>query len=416
NDTARANFLTSMTGLVETYSLDGLDIDWEYPGSTKGNKCNDVDAENDTPNFLLFLQDLRKELTDEKLITMAVRVEPFDVNGAPSDVTEFAKVVDYAHLMQYDINGGWNTTTGPNAPLEFEPGQGAAFSFASAIEAWTSKGWPANQLTAGIPFYGRATTATEDMTQEPVTQYKSQSTTVPPGDEEDIPWEDVCAGNGLVNSGFWQWKYLRSPEVLPTANTTASPWVRNWDDVTKTPWLYNTENKTFISYDDPESIQYKVDYAASKGLAGLMVWAMYMDTPDAELLTVLQSFSSDGSSSSSSSSNDEKIPIPSEDKKPSSSSKSSSSSSSSTTSSKKAKETEPAEKDLLVAKNSDLGDECATEGEYKCVSSDEPGPGYLFCVHGSWLELSCASGTVCDTSAGMMVCNWATTEIALDDE
>ncbi|KAJ1811374.1 hypothetical protein LPJ75_004120, partial [Coemansia sp. RSA 2598] len=295
NETSRANFLSSMVDLVSTYNLDGVDIDWEYPGSDKGNTCNDVDAANDTPNFLLFLQDLRKELTNEKLITMAVRVETFEINGAPSDVSEFAKVVDYAHLMQYDINGGWNAETGPNAPLEFESGKGAQVSFASAIEAWTSNGWPANQLTAGIAFYGRATTATEDMTKEPVTQYKSQSNVVPLGDKEDAPWADTCAGTGEVNSGFWQWKHLRDQGVLTSPDTAASPWIRNWDNTTQTPWLYNPDTMMFISYDDPESIQLKMDYAASKGLGGLMVWAMYMDTPDAELLTVLQSFSSNGS-------------------------------------------------------------------------------------------------------------------------
>ncbi|KAJ2852865.1 hypothetical protein J3B02_003395, partial [Coemansia erecta] len=290
--TARANFLTSMTDFVSKYNLDGVDIDWEYPGSTKGNTCNTVDSANDTPNFLLFLKDLREKLADQKLITMAVRVETFEINEVPSDVSEFAKVVDYAHLMQYDINGGWNTETGPNAPLEFEPGKGAQFSFASAIDAWTTNGWPANQLTAGIAFYGRATNATEDMTAEPVTQYKSQSSIVPLGDKEDAPWADTCAGTGEVNSGFWQWKHLRDQGVLTSPDTAASPWIRNWDDTTKTPWLFNPETKIFISYDDPESIKLKVDYAASKGLGGLMVWAMYMDTPDAELLTVLQSFSS----------------------------------------------------------------------------------------------------------------------------
>ncbi|KAJ1807788.1 hypothetical protein LPJ56_004844, partial [Coemansia sp. RSA 2599] len=159
---------------------------------------------------------------------------------------------------------------------------------------WTSNGWPASQLTAGIAFYGRATTATEDMAKEPVTQYKSQSNVVPLGDKEDAPWADTCAGTGEVNSGFWQWKHLRDQGVLSSPDTAASPWIRNWDNTTQTPWLYNPDTMMFISYDDPESIQLKMDYAASKGLGGLMVWAMYMDTPDAELLTVLQSFSSEG--------------------------------------------------------------------------------------------------------------------------
>ncbi|KAJ1932731.1 hypothetical protein EC988_009357, partial [Linderina pennispora] len=121
NPTTRTTLLNSMTDYVKNMNLDGIDIDWEYPGRM-GNNCNVIDAANDTPNFLKFLQDLRAKFdstfgTRQKLITMAVRVEPFDVNGAPSaDVSGFAKVVDFANLMQYDINGGWNPQTGPNAP------------------------------------------------------------------------------------------------------------------------------------------------------------------------------------------------------------------------------------------------------------------------------------------------------------
>ncbi|KAJ1931372.1 hypothetical protein EC988_009810, partial [Linderina pennispora] len=121
NPTTRSTLLTSMVNHVRDFNLDGIDIDWEYPGRL-GNNCNVVDAANDTPNFLKFLQDLRAQFdstfgTRKKLINLAVRVQPFDVNGAPSaDVSAFAKVVDYANLMQYDINGGWNPQTGPNAP------------------------------------------------------------------------------------------------------------------------------------------------------------------------------------------------------------------------------------------------------------------------------------------------------------
>ncbi|KAJ2364692.1 hypothetical protein IW150_006412, partial [Coemansia sp. RSA 2607] len=286
--TARTAFLTNMVNFVKTYNLDGLDIDWEYPGRA-GAACNKFDAANDTPNYLAFLQDLRKQLTTEfssatKLITMAVRVDTFEINGVPSDVSEFAKVVDYVHLMQYDINGAWMDTTGPNAPLNFETGKGYQVSFASAIDAWTSKGWPASQMTAGMPFYGRAVTSAVDMTLDPTNQYQTLVKTIPQGDSEDLTWSDTCDGtNGFA--GNWQWKHLLDQGVLSDPLTAASPWVRQWDDVSQTPWLFNPKTKIFISYDDPKSIQAKVDYAASKGLAGTMVWSMNMENSNNHLLS-----------------------------------------------------------------------------------------------------------------------------------
>ncbi|KAI7823436.1 chitinase [Kickxella alabastrina] len=291
----RSTMVTSMVNYVKTNNLDGIDIDWEYPGRL-GNTCNIFDTANDTPNFLVFLQELRAAFDStfgprQKLITLAVRVEPFDVTGGPSkDIAAFAKVVDYANLMQYDINGGWNAETGPNAPFNFEQGKGAPLSFVTAIDSWTGAGWPAVQLTAGIGYYGRSTTAKVDMTKDPNNQYQPQESVVPLGDSEDAAWYDACAGT-TSNSGTWMWKHLRDQGVLSSPSTAAAPWVRQWDPVSQTPWLFNPTTKQFISYDDPQSIKIKVDYAAAKGLGGTMVWSMNMDYND-ELLSVVNSFGS----------------------------------------------------------------------------------------------------------------------------
>ncbi|KAJ2076213.1 hypothetical protein GGH13_000035 [Coemansia sp. S155-1] len=290
---ARLTLISSMVTYVKANNLDGIDIDWEYPGRL-GDNCNVFDVVNDTPNYLAFLQDLRAALTavfgaGQKLITLAVRVQPFEVNSVPSkDVSAFAKVVDYANLMQYDINGGWNNVTGPNAPLNFQQGEGLQVSFASAINDWIGAGFPANQLTAGIGFYGRSTIALQDMTKDPTNQYQPQSQVVPLGDSEDAPWYDACAGS-TANSGVWQWKHLRDQGVLTSPNTAAAPWVRQWDSVSQTPWLFNPSTKQFISYDDPQSLQIKIDYASSKGLAGAMIWSVNMDYSN-ELLDVVRTF------------------------------------------------------------------------------------------------------------------------------
>ncbi|KAI8319794.1 chitinase [Martensiomyces pterosporus] len=293
-------FIKNVVSYIKENNLDGIDIDWEYPGRV-GNKCNAIDKQNDTPNFLKLLQGLRKSMDSaygagKKLITLAVRVEPFDGPSGPStDVSAFAKAVDHANLMQYDINGGWANVTGPNAPFKFEKGKGEQLSFVSAIDAWTKAGWPAKQLTAGLGFYGRSTTALGDMTTDKNNMYQRQLTNVPLGDKEDANWYDSCAG-ASANSGTWQWKNLRSQGVLTGPETAAPPWVRMWDEKTQTPWLFNPQTKIFISYDDPKSLQVKVNYAAEKGLAGVMIWSMNMDY-NGELLKVATSFQGGGDGS-----------------------------------------------------------------------------------------------------------------------
>ncbi|KAJ2830440.1 hypothetical protein IWW50_000284 [Coemansia erecta] len=301
NEASRTALVSSIVDTIGTNKLDGVDILWEYPGRA-GSSCYAFDANNDTPNYLTFLQSLREQLnlkfsSDKKLITVGVPVEPFNLKSGPStDVSGFAKAVDYAHLMPFGNNGGWQNTTAPNAPFNFEANKGAPYSFVSAIDAWTTAGWPADQLTGGISFSGRSAVTVMSMADEPTNQYQKQFSKPSQGDPEDDYWKDPCTGDMSV-SGQWQYKYLRSLGKLSTPTTAASTIVRQWDDISKTPWLFNSTDNTFYSYDDQQSIKVKVDYAASKGMAGTMVWLLHMDYQN-ELLGAINGNSSTSSTSS----------------------------------------------------------------------------------------------------------------------
>ena len=79
---------------------------WEYPGN-QGIGCN-VISPNDTANFLEFLKELRQDPTGQKLVlTAAAPISPWrGADGNPSaDVSEFAKLLDYVAIMNYDISG-----------------------------------------------------------------------------------------------------------------------------------------------------------------------------------------------------------------------------------------------------------------------------------------------------------------------
>ena len=85
-------------------------------------------------------------------------------------------------------------------------------------------------------------------------------------------------------SGIWRYSSLRSEGVLTSPTKAAAPWIRQWDKVSQTPWLFNPKTKIFISYDDPQSIAVKVKYAKSKNLGGVMVWSVDEDSDNGELL------------------------------------------------------------------------------------------------------------------------------------
>jgi chitinase len=101
----RATFVANILRAYNAYNLDGIDIDWEYPG-TSGAAGNAVSSA-DSANYLLLFQDMRAALPSTALITSATQVWPWaGANGNPlSDVSAFAKVIDWILIMNYDIWG-----------------------------------------------------------------------------------------------------------------------------------------------------------------------------------------------------------------------------------------------------------------------------------------------------------------------
>lgn len=105
NTAGRSKLCQSILGAYQTFNLDGIDIDWEYPNApgAPGN----VQDSNDSENFVKFLKKLRKTLPPTARITAAVSDLPFaGKDGQPmTDVSGFAEVLDWVLLMNYDVFG-----------------------------------------------------------------------------------------------------------------------------------------------------------------------------------------------------------------------------------------------------------------------------------------------------------------------
>ena len=133
---------------------------WEYPTSS-GVGCN-TKSNNDTANFLSFLQELRKDSFGSKLIiSLAVTLKPFmgpDGLTPLTNVSAFTDVVDWLAIMNYDDWGDWSASVGPNSPLNDSCAATAnqAGSALSAAKAWIAAGAPANQILLGVPAYGHS--------------------------------------------------------------------------------------------------------------------------------------------------------------------------------------------------------------------------------------------------------------------
>ncbi|KAJ1980232.1 hypothetical protein H4R34_002530 [Dimargaris verticillata] len=290
NPGSRDRFIDNIIQFVNQYGIDGVDIDWEHPGRM-GMECNIIDPQNDADNYLTFLKLLRQRMDKEygtsgsqrKLLTMAVRVEPFDgPNGPLKDVSAFAQYVDFVNVMAYDIYGSWSKTTGPNAPF-YTVGD-FPYSFTQSADAWLKAKFPRNKLVMGVPFYGRSSIATNPMRDN--TMMVPKEKTVPQGDQDDARWAEPCPGSEMVFSTVWQWRNLRAQGALISPEQAGPGWTRHWDQKSQTPWLYRAADKTFVSYDDPKSLNIKVNHVKHNNLRGVMAWDLHQD--NGELLDVIQ--------------------------------------------------------------------------------------------------------------------------------
>ncbi|WVQ84655.1 hypothetical protein IAT38_006810 [Cryptococcus sp. DSM 104549] len=284
SSSSRSNFVSNIVEWYDKYDLDGIDIDWEYPG-TSGADGNAVSS-SDSANFLLFLQALRSALPSDAIITTATQVWPFaDTDGNPmSDVSAFADVIDWILIMNYDVWGS-STTPGANAPLSDGCGnstQPLANAYA-AVASWTAAGMPAKQITLGVPAYGYLQEST-------ATQLKDRRSlqTLPPHKRaleasRRASYVTVQNEDGGTSDGQVMWDHLVSQGALELSGSSyigAGGFTRHWDSCSSTPWLKSTSSGQIITYDDPESMNLKGQFAAQSGLRGCNVFSIDGDYTD----------------------------------------------------------------------------------------------------------------------------------------
>jgi chitinase len=256
--TTRETFANSAVDFLRKYQFDGVDLDWEYPvsGGLPGNSYRPEDKQN----YTKLLQTIRQKLdaagaADGKtyLLTIASGAGPSFIQN--TELSAIAQTVDWINIMTYDMNGGWQTQSGHNAPLYYDPAAGSAnlpnastFNVDAAVTAYFAAGVPANKLVLGVPFYGRGWAGCPAAGNG---QYQNCTGTAQAG-----TWE-----NGAFDFYDLEANYIGK-----------NGYTRYWNDTAKVPYLYNAANKTFISYDDADSIGYKVSYLKTNGLAGAMFW------------------------------------------------------------------------------------------------------------------------------------------------
>ncbi len=241
---------------MKEHNFDGIDLDWEYPGIPGGGIAASPD---DKKNFTRLLQVLREMLADYEqqtgqhyLLTIAAGAyQPCADNMELPLISE--KYLDFINLMTYDM-GSSSKTTGHHTNLfapSFNPDD---YCVEKAVAIYRKAGVPLNKIVIGAAFYGHSWQGVPDENNGLNQQAETNGGTF--HDYRDI------VENFIKNENY----------------------TRYWDEQAKAPYLFDGDR--FVSYDDRQSLECKVQYVKEKKLGGIMYFIHHADR-NGELLNVL---------------------------------------------------------------------------------------------------------------------------------
>jgi chitinase len=267
----RKKFVESAIRFIQEYKLDGMDMDWEYPGMLgAGNPYIPEDKEN----FTSLMREIRvaMDATGKKLI-LTFAAAGWENYYRYIELLEVMKYADYINVMTYDNVGGGTPYTAHHTNLGWvkpehiektpahsiveEMGYDLIPRSAEKIISFIKeKGVDPKQIVIGGAFYGKG--------------WKG----VPPDN------------NGLYQPN--QGTSRNAPyAVIVEEYENKNGFVKYWDPVAKAPYLYNAEEKLFMSYEDKQSIKLKTEYAIDTGLGGIMFWQLRGDAEKDGLLDAI---------------------------------------------------------------------------------------------------------------------------------
>lgn len=226
SESGRKAFAEDCMAFLNKYNLDGVDLDWEYPGlSWSGAAC---DVSCDVDNYVLLVKQLRETFGDKYTISYAgYCTDKVSVTGGWRyiDIKGMDPYVDYVNIMTYDLDEAPHHHSALNDSRAYKDCN-------RAVQAYLSAGVAPGKLVLGIPFYGRHSW--------------SKSPTA-------ITYKKILEMD--------PYQYRRN----------------QWDGQASCPYVETMSGEFFCGYDNPRSIAAKGEWVRKQGMRGLMFWEYDQD-------------------------------------------------------------------------------------------------------------------------------------------
>lgn len=216
-------FAKMISAFIDKFGYDGFDLDWE----------NSLDLDN----HYKFLSILRKELSGKEKYYYITTALPTSVKYTATLAKDISKIVDWINVMTYDLGGGtWDPKASFNTSL-------------SIIKSRLKSNWSVfvpSKLCIGLASYGY--------------YYKNLKP------NQRIP----------LNSSMSE--YASSISYLTCIDSIKrSGWSERWNDEASAPYYFSSGMNSFITCDNPKSIQLKINWVKQNGYRGVFWWELYQD-------------------------------------------------------------------------------------------------------------------------------------------
>ena len=239
NEEDRIIFAKSVRKFLERYQLDGFDLDWESPvigGKYGGGKPEDKE------HFTAVIRALRTSLGAKYELS-------FDANSFREyvlqsvDWEQVVPQVDFINLMTYGLPNDKRGHTGHHTALYSSPFQQESVD--SGVRLLDSLKVPLQKIIIGAGFYGFLVKEVDSIHHGLGRPGKTAG---------DVPYKEIAK------------RY-----------TPANGYIEYTDSIAQASYLYNTAERTFITYDSPTAVRLKTAYAIQHKLGGIMYWKINHD-------------------------------------------------------------------------------------------------------------------------------------------
>lgn len=224
---SRYDFARNVNELINDYGLDGIDLDWEYPGSSAaGIKSSPQDREN----FTLLITAIRDVIGDDAWLSVAGTGDS-GYTTRSAEIDKIAPLITHFNLMSYDFTAGETGERGRRHQANLYDSNLSlpGYSVDAMVRNLINNGMPSEKILLGVPFYGRlgaTTTASYDELRR-----------------------------NYINKNGYDYRF---------------------DDTAKVPYLVK-DGQFAMSFDNDLSIYIKGQYVLNNCLGGIFSWTSTFD-------------------------------------------------------------------------------------------------------------------------------------------